>query len=62
MVKVKDIVAAIQTDFFKRDVRFRIVARPVAQIIDQWGTVVIESQNEKEVKELYRLIKGRLAP
>jgi hypothetical protein len=62
MVKIKDIIAAVSTDFFKRDVRFRIVARPVAQILDQWGRVIIESQNEKEIRELYRLIKGRNQP
>lgn len=60
-VNVRDTIAGVTSIYLKRDVRYRIIARPVAQIIDAQDNVIVESTNEWEVRELYRLIKGRSA-
>ncbi len=57
-ITVRDAVAGTET-FDRRDVTYRVVVRPVAQIVDKKGNVIIESQNAWEIRELYRLIKGR---
>ena len=58
MVSIRDRISAL-TVYDKRNVRYRIIAHPVAQIVDEKNNVIVESQNEWEVRELYRLIKGR---
>ena len=50
---------AVANTFDRREIKYRVVARPMAQIVDKDGNVIAESQNEWEVRELYRLIKGR---
>jgi hypothetical protein len=60
-VNVRDTIAGVTSIYLKRDVRYRIIARPIAQIIDAQDNVIVESTNEWEVRELYRLIKGRSA-
>jgi len=60
-IEVRDAIAAVNT-YNRRDVEYRVVARPMAQIVTKEGNVIVESQNEWEVRELYRLIKGRVAP
>jgi len=57
-ITIRDAIAAVDT-YSRRDVEYRVVARPVAQIVTKEGNVIVESQNEWEVRELYRLIKGR---
>lgn len=60
-VNVRGTIAGVTSIYLKRDVRYRIIARPIAQIIDAQDNVIVESTNEWEVRELYRLIKGRSA-
>jgi len=55
-ITIRDAIAAT---YDRRNVEYRVVARPVAQIVTKEGNVIVESQNEWEVRELYRLIKGR---
>ena len=57
-IEIRDAIAAVNT-YNRRDVEYRVVARPMAQIVTKEGNVIVESQNEWEIRELYRLIKGR---
>lgn len=55
---IRDSIVGLNT-YEKKDVQYHVTTRIVAQILDKRGNVIIESTNEWEVRELYRLIKGR---
>jgi hypothetical protein len=57
-ISIREAIAGASTLHDGRDFKYRTVVRPVFQILDKKGNVLIESTDEWEMQELFRLIRG----